>query len=144
MAKIALNEANINRSTVSNHIYYRRWEQTGTDWEGYPTYGYRYYYTSAIINGTTESSVTNVMIEGKRPVVQGNNTVESDSYSLPSGGEYVSGSHSNTRSGSVTSGNSRNVYINGKSVAIIGSNVQTHANTNTTIRDNGSTTVNIG
>lgn len=144
MAKVALNDSNISQSTISNHIYYRRWEQTGTDWEGYPTYGYRYYYTSAIINGATESSVSNVMIEGKRPVVQGDNTIENDSYSLPSGGEYVSGSHNNVRNGRVNSGNNKNVFINGKSVAIIGSNVQTHANTNTTIRDNGSTTVNIG
>lgn len=159
MAKIALDGSNINQTTASGHIRYEMYEQTGTSptfcnrWDeddncigwggGNPIYSWVSYTTSAKVDGTAVGNVSNVRIEGKAPIVQGDKTKESDSYTLPSGGRYISGNHTNV-SGSVTSGNSSNVYVNGKSVAIIGSNVSTHASTSTTIKDNGSTTVNIG
>lgn len=159
MTKIALDNSTINQSTANNHITYELYERTGTtptycnrwDEEGYcigwgggdPIYSWVRYTTSARVNGNTVGSVINVKIEGKAPIAQGDRTRESDTYTLPSGGRYVSGQHTNA-SGSVTSGNNNNVYINGKSVAIIGSSVQTHANTSSTIANNGSNTVNIG
>lgn len=52
-------------------------------------------------------------------------------------------SSSGTSNGSVTFGNSRSVYVNNKSVAIIGSNVTTGVGTTTTIKS-GSSNVFIG
>ncbi|OXS74466.1 hypothetical protein B1B04_09215 [Lysinibacillus sp. KCTC 33748] len=82
-------------------------------------------------------------MEGKAPIVQGDKTTENDSYSLPSGGVYVSGSHTNAQ-GSVTVGNSNNVFINGKSVATDNSTVTTHAGTSSKINGGASSTVTIG
>ena len=151
MAKIALNNATIANVTASNHIQYRRYEQVGTggggvDSEGnsiptYPIYGYVYYSASATVKGNAVATVTNVKIEGKSPIVQGDKTTESDSYSIS--GEYVSGAHTNAQ-GSVTSGNSSNVFINGKRVAISGSSVSTHSGNSSTINGGVSSTVNIG
>lgn len=154
MAKITLEGAQIADSTVSNHIAYTKREQTGTGggqctaWDEYgmciayaptyPIYDDIEYKTSAIVKGTAKSTVTNVSIEGKAPIINGDKTQENDNYTIPSGGTYKSGAHTNAQ-GSITSGNSNNVYCNGKLIAIEGSTVKTHANTNTTIKGTSST-----
>lgn len=158
MAKIALDGAIMVQSTVANHINYRAYEQTGTtprycvEWDedgscirregGDPIMEWVSYQTSATINGTVESSVTNVKINGKAPIVVGDKTKENDTYSLPKG-EYVSGQHTNA-AGSVTAGNASNVFVNGKLIAINGASIATHAGTSSTISSGVSTTVNIG
>lgn len=160
MAKIALNNANINQAVAPNHINYRKWEYSGSNnptypiaWDtngnpiawggGDPIYRWNSYQTFANINGTVKATVTNVKIQGSAPIVVGDSTTESDSYTIPSGGEYVSGSHAGA-TGKVTVGNSRNVFANGKSIAIGGSALNTHAGVPSTIKDGLSTTVNIG
>lgn len=160
MARIALSGATIAQSTASGHITYRRWEFTGryterwcafydgdghcVDWRGGdPIYEWRTYTTSANINGTVTAPARNVRVEGFSPVLEGDSTQESDTYTIPDGGEYVSGSHSSA-TGRVSRGNSRNVFINGVSVAVEGSSVTTHASTNTTINGGVSSTVHIG
>lgn len=159
MANAALDGSNINQSTASGHITYEIRERTGTSptycnsWDdegncvgwggGDAIYEWVRYTTSSRVDGIAVGSVSNVKIEGKAPIVAGDKTKEDDSYTLPSGGRYVSGNHTGAQ-GSVTSGNNSNVFINGKSAAIIGSPIRTHASTSTTIKDNGSSTVNIG
>lgn len=132
--------------TGTTPTYCNSWDSEGNcnGWGGgNPIYEWVRYTTSARVDGVAVGSVSNVRIEGKPPIVQGDKTKENDTYTLPSGGRYVSGQHTNA-SGSISSGNNKNVFINGKSVAIIGGSVQTHASTSATIRDNGSSTVNIG
>lgn len=160
MAQVALDNATIANSTASNHITYRKWEQVGTtsvycetyDTDGTtclsyaggdPIYGWVTYTTNATVTGVVDSSVTNVRINGVAPIINGDNTIETDTYSIPSG-EYVSGAHSNSTSGSVTSGNGNNVFFNGVSASVIGSTITTHASTNSTINGGGSTNVFIG
>ncbi|KOY83019.1 hypothetical protein [Lysinibacillus macroides] len=133
MAKIALNNATISDTTAFNHIQYQQFDNG--NWLPKTT--------EAIIKGTVTSTVTNVIINGKAPIIQGNRTIENDTYTLPAGGVYINGAHTNAQ-GSVTVGNSRSVFINGKSVAIENSNVTTHAGTNCKINGGVSSTVNIG
>lgn len=156
MPKIALNNDNIAISTATNHIRYKKWEYQYTtptycsaydkdgnciSWGGgTEVYDWNYYYTDATITGKVNSSVNNVYINGKPLIVKGDATTEKDTYNIPSGGQYVSGSH-DIANGSITSGNSSRVYANGKLVCTIGSNVNTHAGTNTTISSPGSTNV---
>lgn len=161
MAKVALADSQITESTVADHITYRITEQDG--WNPAPcTGGYidgvcqgwgnstpnmvtRTKKTSAKINGTCTATVTNVKFNSKAPIVKGDKTKETDTYSLPSGGNSESGNHTNTTTGSVTGGNSKNVFVNGELVAISGSAITTHASNATTIGTTGlSTTVNIG
>lgn len=144
MSKIALEGSTVADSVIQSHIYYRVYEYVGSDNNGDPIFAYRYYYAPATVKGTTKSTVTNVKINGKSPIVQGDRTIENDTFNLPSNGEYVSGAHVNAQ-GTVTAGNSRNVYANGKLIAVGGnSSVQTHAGTNVAINGNLSTNVNIG
>lgn len=160
MAKIALDGANIVQVSIPNHIQYRKWEYQYTNpsycngWDsngncvswagGNAVYDWNYYYTSAQVNGKCKAATTNVLIEGKSPILQSDSVTENDTYTIPSGGSYVSGAHTNAV-GSVSVGNANNVFINGKSVAINGSATKTHASTNTTISTTGvSSTVNIG
>lgn len=158
MANIALKDATIADSTANDHITYSveeyqgqtpeyciAWNQFGQciNYDSDPIYRPVDKKTSATIKGKAVSTVTNVTIQGKAPIVQGDKTTENDSYNLPSGGTYVSGSHTNAQ-GTVTIGNSRNVFINGKSVAIDGSTVTTHAGTSSKINGGVSSTVTIG
>jgi len=159
MAQIALKDATIADSTAPNHITYSTQEYQGESapycvaWDMYgqciqyrtdPVYGSVNKTTSATVKGKTATpTVTNVTIQGKAPIVQGDKTTENDTYTLPSGGVYVSGSHSNGQ-GTVSNGNNKNVYVNGKLLAVVGSNVTTHAGTTTTINGGGSSTVSIG
>lgn len=156
MAEIALDGATIAESTASNHITYKVWEltgytptypiydsegnQTGTG-GGNPIYDWVFYGNgSATISGTCKKSVTNVLIEGKSPIVKGDSTSENDATSAS---VYVSGKHTNA-TGSVTGANSNNVFANGKLISIKGSTTKTHANTNSTINGGVSTSVVIG
>jgi hypothetical protein len=145
MAGIALEGATTADVTANNHIQYRVWEYQGSVPDGNggstPSYGWGYYNTSATVKGICGSTATNVYVNGKKPVLNGDQTTENDTYSISSG-EYYSGAHTNA-SGTVTNGNSRSVYINGKLVAVNGSSVTTHTNVSTTISQ-GSSNVNIG
>lgn len=143
MPKVALNDATIADTTAGGHISYERYEQTGTDSEGWPTHGWvGGYTTSATVKGKCIASSNRVFINGKNAVLQGDRTSEDDQYSIPDG-RYSGGAHSGA-SGSVNVGNSKNVFIGGKSVAVEGSRVNTHAGTSTTINGGGSSNVNIG
>lgn len=156
MALIALNGAKINQSTASGHISTERYIQTGTggggtDANGFPIPSYPIkewvggYSISATINGTCTASSTQVFIQGKNPVLKGDRTKESDTYNLGVDERYSSGQHTNSTGGSVSGGNSKNVYVGGKLIAIAGSTVTTHASTNTTVGSEGlSSTVHIG
>lgn len=154
MAKIALNGATISQSTASGHINYNNYEVVGTGGGGtdsqgnsiptYPIYGWVARTTSANINGTVDADVTNVFIQGKNPIVNGDNTIETDSYSIPSSGVYTGGAHTNSTNGKVTSGNTKNVFVNGKSVSVEGSTISTHAGNSSSIINGFSSTVFIG
>lgn len=159
MAKIALDGATIAQSTASDHINYTVNEITGytprycNSWDddgdcdgwggGDPIREDVPYKTSARINGTVASTNTTVKFNGKAPILAGDKTKESDAYTLPSGGKYVSGQHTNA-AGSITVENTKNVFVGGKLVAIGGASVTTHAGTSSTINGGLSTTVNIG
>jgi len=158
MAKIALSGATISQTSASNHINYtvneivgytpeycNGWDDDGycNSWGGgNPIRQDVPYTTSATINGTIAATVTNVKIQGKSPIVVGDKTTETDTYSLPSGGKYVSGAHSSA-SGSVIVGNTKNVFVNGKLAVLSGGSVTTHAGTSSTVSGGLSTTVNI-
>lgn len=75
-------------------------------------------------------------MNGKAIALNGDTTTESDSYA--NGGSGDGGG-----TGSVTSGNGSRVIAQGKSVAIIGSTVRTHAGSSTTI-STGSSNVKVG
>lgn len=152
MASVALDDATVANSTSTGHITYRKWEYQYTtpiqyDGEGNPVgggediYDWNYYTTDATVTGKCNASSNSVYIDGKNAVLNGDTTTETDQYTVPSG-EYYSGAHSSI-SGSVTSGNSKNVFIGGRSVSINGSTVSTHAPTATTINQ-GNSTVFIG
>lgn len=154
MALIVLNGASINQSTAYSHISTERYIQTGTEctsWDddGYctnrePVYNWvGGYSVNATIDGTIKAKQSNVFIQGKNPALLGDSTVESDSYNLSSNERYASGQHTNA-TGKISSGNGKNVYIGGVLVATKDSAIQTHANTNTTIKDGFSSNVHIG
>lgn len=156
MAKVSLNNDEIASSTATDHIKYKKWEYQYTtptycnaydnngnciSWGGGDeVYDWNYYYADATITGKINSTTSNVYVNGKHPIVKGDTTTEKDTYTLPSGGQYVSGSH-DSADGSVVSGNSNAVYVNGKSMCMIGSNVKTHAGTDTKISSTGSANV---
>lgn len=98
--------------------------------------------SSIRINGTLKGDSTKVYIGSKKVSVNGGGTTESDSWSQPS--DYYSGVnlHSSS-SGTISSGNSKGVYISGKLIAVKGSTVNTHEGVNTTIAE-GSSKVFIG
>lgn len=157
--KIVLDGAALSPSTISNHITYRsydykgqgasycnRWNELGEciGTTSDPIYEWTNHTTSAVVNGTVKSSVTNVKIEGKSPVVLGSSTSETDSYSLPSGGVYVSGQHTNSTSGAVTKGNASNVYVNGKLLATSDASIVNHGGVGASVSSGFSSSVNIG
>ena len=145
MAKIALEAATVTDSIAQNHIYYQWWNPYlyGYDQYGNPIGGWVYDYTHATIKGVAKSTVTNVKINGKSPIVVGDKTTENDSYTIPNNGSYLSGSHSNAQ-GSINVGNAKNVKANGKLIVLNGATISTHAGTSATINGGVSTTVNIG
>lgn len=149
MAKVAVNGSDIVQSTAYSHLNTERYEITGYDYWGYPYYGWVSGYTAnATINGTIQSGdVSSVFVNGKGIIVNGDNTIESDTYNLGSNERLNGGGnvHINNTNGRVSSGNNNSVFAGGKSVAIRGSNVTTHANNTTTIGNtNLATNVYIG
>ena len=143
MAKVALDGCNFVESTAPGHIQTERWQKVGNypgSWDedggyipGDPKYDWvGGYSVAAKINGTVKATTTNVFANGKKVVRQTDPTTETDTYSLGSNERYASGAHTNAQ-GTVSQGNSRNVYINGQLVALQGSQVRTHANTTTTV-----------
>lgn len=146
MAGIATNGATIADSISNGHITYRVYEYQGSVPDGnggsIPIYGWNTYTTHATVKGTCNASPSSVYINGKNAVLSGDRTTENDQYSIPAG-EYVGGAHTGA-AGSVTSGNSKNVFIGGKSVSVIGSTVSTHASSASSISSGGSSNVYIG
>lgn len=143
MPKVALNDATIADTTASGHISYERYEPIGYDSEGNPYYGWvGGYTTSATVKGKCIASSSRVFINGKNPILQGDRTSEDDQYSIPSG-RYAGGAHTNA-TGSVTAGNTKNVFVGGKLIATEGSRVNTHAGSSTTVNGGVSSNVNIG
>ena len=143
MAKVALDGCNFVESTAPGHIQTERyvrdgnypgsWDEYGNYYPGAPRYTWKGGYSvAAKINGTVKATTTNVFANGKKVTKQTDPTTEKDTYSLGSNERYKSGAHSSAQ-GTVSQGNSRNVYINEQPVAIQGSQVKTHANTTTTV-----------
>lgn len=165
MAGVAYNGSTIAESIKSSYVSYTEqvWNpfkyyhpQTCYDEEGNP-YDCSYYEggydnynwnTDARINGSIISS-SNVYVNGKPVVTQSSQTDEdwvADPMPYPhNGGSIIniSPGTSGSGTGTVSIGNSSNVYVNGKSVAQIGSEVTTHLGTTTTITS-GSNNVFIG
>lgn len=93
----------------------------------------------ATIYGTLNGGSSNVYVNGKQAVCNGDSVMETESYSLPSG--WWLDSYDNGGTGHITGGSST-VYVNGRQVATAGSSVTTHAPTTTTIAE-GSSNVHI-
>lgn len=105
--------------------------------------------TSAKISGTVISS-SNVCINDVPIAYQGCGTTESWVADPPVPSNTSTRQYRNVRpassgsgSGTVTSGNSSNVYVNGQSVAVVGSSVSTMLNTSSSITS-GDSGVHIG
>lgn len=143
-------------ATASNHISYTNKEYAGqggggTDYYGnpiptYPEYDYPTRKADATITGTTKSSVTNVTVQGKAPVVSVSGSAqETDTFTLPSTAT-TSGSGMHTNVNVTLTGNSKNVYINGKLAVLASGTAQTHVSgvTASLASSLGSTTVQIG
>ena len=140
---IARSGDSIVAKSISGHISTKYWYDYGNDSEGnYLGGDYVGSSTSATVSGSIQRTSGTVYANGKLVCVKGNNTNESDSYSLPSGHIYVSGSHSGVTNGRIT-GSSSSVYISGVLVARKGDSVTNHAGTGTTI-NSGSTNVFVG
>ncbi|WP_107838616.1 hypothetical protein [Metasolibacillus meyeri] len=175
MAKVALADVKIVQATATDHIIYTKTEQDGyhprtcpvgyMDYQtgrcgytnafgvwidmwipGEPKYQDVDYKIDAKIDGSVTATVTNVKINGQTPIVKGDKTKETDSYTIPGGGTYKNGKHENITTGSVTGGNSKNVYVNGKLLAVADNEVTTHVSSvKTKIGTQGlSTNVNVG
>ena len=148
MAKVAMEGSTIQEIVVSSHISTQKYEYVGSDFYYNPIYDWvSGYTTSAYVNGSVKANgVTNVYINGKLAVANGDSTIETDRYSLGSS-ERLNGSggvHTNVTNGRVTSGNNKSVYANGKSISVEGSTVTNHVNRSTTISSNVSSNVYIG
>lgn len=168
MAGVALNGAEIEQSIKSNHVSYDRYVYMKIQ-DGYcreydpedptrcidyvePVYSWVYmgkYYTNAKINGTISAS-SSVYVNGTPVVTVGSITNESwvADPPVPAGGidENITNIQPGTfgsGQGSVTGGNSSNVYVNGKLLAMEGSEVTTHLGNTTTIKS-GSSNVFVG
>lgn len=141
---VALDGAVINESTASGHISYKYKESYTdsckyTDSEGRCVSGTstreRSATASAKITGTVKATlVSNVFVNGKKVIVVGDRSTEKDqAIGMRSGAYDIRNRHTNAN-GSVVVGNSKNVFANGKSIAIKSSQIKTHANTTTTFK----------
>ncbi|CAH0122559.1 hypothetical protein PAE9249_05131 [Paenibacillus sp. CECT 9249] len=162
MAGVAYDGSTIAQSTKNGYVTYDiySWEprycanrdEDGdcTEWRG----GYWYYSgsssTGAHIRQTTIQSSSNVFVNGKSITTVGDSIYMSWEASPPvpsnsSSREYrnVKPGHSGSTTGTVSVGNSSNVFANGKSVAQIGSTVTTGIGTSPTLTT-GSSNVFIG
>jgi uncharacterized Zn-binding protein involved in type VI secretion len=139
MAGVARDGDSINNSTSYNHVYYRVWDSCDSieyddDGNPYCVGGYDYHYANATISGKVQST-RNVYVNGKSIAVASDTTNETASWSVS--GEVVS--HNGTSgSGTISSGNNKGVYANGKLVAIVGSSVTTFVGGTTSISQGSS------
>ena len=160
MANIGLNGATLNQVVAVDHINIQKYEQVGTgggECLARDEFGNCLYYaptypleewvdakTDAKVDGTVKATVNKVFIQGKNAILNGDKTEEKDTYVLESNERYVSGQHTNAQ-GTVTTGNSRNVFIGGKQVSTQPITVNTHVSgLTTTVKDGWATKVFIG
>lgn len=145
MPAIARNGSSIATTTVNNHVPIRKWippYSCGTAEFPQTCGGYYEFDTaSATIDGKVSQSSGSVYVNGVRMTVSGATTNETETHNIPSGWEAYDQHYSG--SGKVTSGNNKNVFVNGVSVAMVGSTVRTHAGNSTTV-SSGSPNVFIG
>ncbi|WP_342422366.1 hypothetical protein [Paenibacillus sp. FSL E2-0178] len=148
IANVAIDGSNIAETTVSGYVSYDiyRW-QNGDEFSS----GYWYYSSSsttgAKITGTVHST-QKMKVNGKSVAVSGDITNETwvASPAIPgntSTRRYEATSPtSGSGQGTIQGDNSKNVKVNGKLVAIVGSQVETCLGSTTTIQD-GSSLINL-
>ncbi|TVX86085.1 PAAR domain-containing protein [Paenibacillus agilis] len=162
MAGVAFNGSNISDSTKSGHVTYdiERWVPSYcTGWDQYGnciSTGGGYWTsagsgsTGAKITGSKVQSNSNVYVNQK-PIACVGDVSTSENWRadppVPSGGGdtrivNIRPSTSGSGSGSISSGSTK-VFVGGKAVAFIGSDVRTHLGTQARI-DTGSTSVFVG
>lgn len=122
----------IQQSIASGHINTKYWVSGTEYYSGY----YQPSTKSATINGSVKKTSGTVYANSKLICAKDDNTQETDSYDLGSH-VYVSNAHTNTTSGRITGGSST-VFVGGKAIARKSDNVNTHANTSTTINTGSS------
>lgn len=141
---VALDGAVINESTASGHISYKYKKSEYDSCKSLDTEGNcvggnveveKNATASARITGTVKATlVSNVFVNGKKVIVVGDRSTEKDqAIGMKSGAYSIRNRHTNAN-GSVVVGNSKNVFANGKSIAIKSSQIKTHANTTTTFK----------
>lgn len=126
----------IANSTAYDHIEVSEYDYDpdGPDWD--------YGEVNATVYGSINSSNTTVFANGIPVSRNGDSTTESDSYSLGGWDYYEGGAHTNITTGRITGGSST-VFIGGVAVARKGDNINTHANTSSSITG-GSANVFVG
>ncbi|MCY9517211.1 hypothetical protein [Paenibacillus apiarius] len=148
MAAIALHGHRTDQSTKSGHVTYDiyRYEDDPRDGWYYSSSGS----TGALITGTISSSSGSVVVNGTSICTVGDAVNETwvASPPVPSHSSYteyrnVIPGTSGSGQGKITGGNTGNVYMNGKLIAVQGSAVTTHLGTTTKI-NGGNSTVMIG
>jgi len=150
MPGVAHTDSTIQQSTKVNHVRYVEQYIAGYDpVGGFPYFGFATWYSNALINGTVTSGSNNVFVNGKAVACVDSQTSENwtaDPMPYPHYGGWiieVTPGTSGSGTGTVSIGNPNNVFVNGKSVATIRSQVTTHLGSNTMI-DIGSSNVFIG
>lgn len=154
MAYIALNNAAVQDSTKSNHVsYVERYKSgercTNRDQDGHCTnwedvYSNATHNSNAKITGKVSSPSNKMFVNGVPVACMGDPTQEQwvadPTPYAHNGGSIISISPGTSGSGqgSITTGNSKKVYLNGKLVAVQGSTVTTHLGTSTTISEGNS------
>lgn len=151
MPGVALNNASIQETSKSNHVSYveryksgeicTSWDDDGycTNWED--VYSTTTHYTNAKITGKVSSPNNKFFVNGVPMACVGDATHEQwiadPSPSPKNGGTIISiyPGTSDSGQGSIASGNSKNVYLNGKLIAVQGSTVNTLLGTSSTITE---------
>lgn len=149
MANVALQGSTITESSKSNYVSYVERYQTGSecvsrDEDGVctkyePAYSNATWYSNAKITGLVSDNSNRFKVNGVSVACVGDSTQEqwkADPTPYPhNGGSIISTfpSTSGSGQGSVTTGNSKKVYLNGKLIVVNGSQVTTHLGTSTTI-----------
>lgn len=148
IAKAAINSSKLVESTKTGHVTYDiyYWDSGDENTSGYWYYGGSGS-TDAKITGTVSTN-SKLKLKGESAATVGDVTNESwEAYPPVPAGDYwtdyrPTSDIAGTGQGLITSGNSKNVKVNGKLVAIVGSEVRTCLDTITTIED-GSEVINI-
>ncbi|MGE7092058.1 PAAR domain-containing protein [Lysinibacillus sp. NPDC048646] len=156
MPEVSVKGNKIQNSTATGHIKVKKPNEytceagymNGEFYSGYwsggicygvltpPSSSHSYDYISATIEGQINEGSSNVFVNGKEAVYSGAKTSEKDTYSVPSGWSYDSGSHTSA-TGSVTGGSST-VFVNGKPLARKSDKVTTHGGSTPTISEGSS------